>query len=299
MDQTSRRAIAFGLLAAAIWGGMYVVSKAVLAFIPPFALLSLRLLLGAAALGAVLWRTGRWPRLSRSLWAAILLVGELGYGLSLGLQFAGTRLSTAANGAVITTATPAFVYLFAYFILGERVGAKRLAALLLATLGVLLVVDPVNARLDADLWRGNLILVGAALTWALYSVLVRRGAGGVGALPFTFVALLGGLPVALPVGAWELSQVGLPPLSLPLWLGVLYLGLVSTALAAYLWNYAFEHLEAGLAGLTFFAQPLVGAALGALLLGEQLSAVFILGGVLILLGLWLAAGRNDKITQPS
>lgn len=89
---------------------------------------------------------------------------------------------------MITTATPAFVYLFAYFILGERVGPKRLAALLMATLGVMLVVDPANARLDADLWRGNLLLVGAALTWALYSVLVRRGAQGVGALPFTFVA---------------------------------------------------------------------------------------------------------------
>lgn len=68
MDQTQRRAIVFGMLAAAIWGGMYVVSKAVLVFIPPFALLSLRLLLGAAALGVVLWRTGRWPQLSRSQW---------------------------------------------------------------------------------------------------------------------------------------------------------------------------------------------------------------------------------------
>jgi len=292
MDPTQKGAIAFGLLAAAIWGGMYVVSKAVLAFIPPFALLSLRLLLGAAALGLVLGRRGGWPRLTRSQWLSILLIGALGYGVSLGMQFAGTRLSTAANGAVVTAATPAFVLLFAFFILGERVGPRRLAALLLATLGVLLVIDPAHARLDANLWRGNLILVGAALTWALYSVLVRRSAGGVGVLPFTIVALLGGLPLALALGAWELASVGVGDLTLLIWLGVLYLGLVSTALAAYLWNYAFEHLEAGVASLTFFAQPLVGAALGALLLGERLTPLFLMGAALILVGLWLAARRR-------
>jgi drug/metabolite transporter (DMT)-like permease len=162
----------------------------------------------------------------------------------------------------------------------------------LATLGVLLVIDPASARLDADLWRGNLILVGAALTWALYSVLVRRSAGGVGALPFTFVALLGGLPLALALGAWELARVGVGDLTLSIWLGVLYLGLVSTAMAAYWWNYAFEHLEAGLASLTFFAQPLVGAALGALLLGERFTPLFLMGAALILVGLWLAARRR-------
>lgn len=290
--QTNRRAIAYGLLAAAIWGGMYVVSKAVLAFIPPFALLSLRLLLGAAALGLLLWRRGRWPQMQPTQWLSMLLIGALGYGLSLGMQFAGTQLSTAANGAVVTAATPAFVYLFAFLILGERVGPRRLGALLLATLGVLLVIDPGSARLDGALWRGNLILVGAALTWALYSVLVRRGAGQVGALRFTFVALFGGLPLALPLGAWELSHTALGPLSPALLLGVLYLGLVSTALAAYLWNYAFEHLDARTAALTFFAQPLVGAALGALLLGESLSTAFLLGAGLILAGLWLAARRQ-------
>ena len=57
----------------------------------------------------------------------------------------------------------------------------------------------------------------------------------------------------------------------------------------YLWNMAFARLEAGVASLTFFAQPVVGAGLGALLLGEQLTGMFFLGGLLIGFGLLLAA----------
>jgi drug/metabolite transporter (DMT)-like permease len=72
--------------------------------------------------------------------------------------------------------------------------------------------------------------------------------------------------------------------------GVLFLGIISTALAMYLWNNAFAQLEAGAASLTFFAQPVVGASLGALFLGERLSPLFFLGGALIGVGLWLAGG---------
>ncbi len=293
-----QKGILFGLVAAAIWGGMYVVSKVVLEVIPPFALLSLRILLGAAALGGWLAVRKGFPRLSRAQWAELLAVGLLGYGISLGFQFSGTKLSTAANGAVITAATPAFVYLFAWLLLGERVGGRRLIALLLSTVGVLLVVDPRQAQLNADLLLGNLLLVGAAVTWALYSVLVRRATKQIDALSFTFVALLGGLLVAIPAGAWELRTESVGAVELGTIAGVLYLGVISTAVAAYLWNKAFELLEAGVASLTFFAQPLVGVGLGALLLGERLTPLFLAGAFLILLCLWLAA-REDKISTTS
>lgn len=280
-----------GLTAAAIWGGMYVISKVVLEVIPPFSLLSLRLALGCLAL--VTWMAWRraLPRLTPRQWAQVLGVGFIGYGLSLGMQFAGTRLSTAANGAVITAATPAFVYLFAFFILKEQISRRALLALLLSSLGVLAVIDPAQAQLSPELWRGNLILVGAAVTWALYSVLVRRATRELAALPFTLIALLGGLIVSLPVSALELGRDPIGGVGAGIVGGVLYLGLVATALAAFLWNWAFEHLEAGAASLTFFAQPLVGAALGAWLLGERLTLLFLLGGILILFALWLASQR--------
>src|SRR5690242_9437441 len=99
-----------GLGAASIWGGMYAVSKVVLEIIPPFSLVTLRLFLGAATLAIVLFLRG-FPNISSKEIVKVLGVGFVGYGISLSLQFLGTKLSTAANGSLVTSATPAFVVL--------------------------------------------------------------------------------------------------------------------------------------------------------------------------------------------
>lgn len=297
MTNTARGLLA-GLVAAAIWGGMYAVSKAVLAHVPPFTLLAIRLLLALAVLALWLARRG-WGGFRPSDWPATLLIGLLGYGLSLGLQFVGTRLSTASNGAVITSATPAFIFLFAWWLLGERIAPRRLLALVVATLGVLVVVDTRAARLAPSLVWGNLALAGAAVSWAWYSVLVRRATRRLATLPVTFVAFIGGLFIALPAAAWELSHEPVGPFTPALALGLLYLGIISTAVAAYLWNRALELLEAGVASLTFFAQPLVGTLLGIVFLGERLTPTFLLGGTLIVLGVALAIDRPPQPATPA
>jgi drug/metabolite transporter (DMT)-like permease len=280
--------LASGISAAAIWGAMYVVSKALLDVIPPFTLLSMRLVLGAIVLFAATALQGV-PRCPLRSYVTALLVGLVGFGVSLGFQFVGTQASTAANGALVTSATPAFVFLLSGPLLHERVTTRRVWALLLSSLGVLAVIDPRSAQFDEALFRGNLYLVAAAVTWALYSVLVRRFRGSIPTLTYTAVALLGGLPIGIPLlvreGAWASGL----PWSLGLVAGILFLGIICTALAMYLWNRAFVLVDAGTASLTFFAQPVVGALLGMAFLSEQLSPAFLLGGLLIGVGLVLAS----------
>ena len=296
MQNASAKPLLAGIAAASIWGGMYVVSDLVLEVIPPFMLLTSRLLLGILSLGLVLarqrvhvdWRSMR----------PILLTGFVGYGISLGLQFVGTKLSTAANGALITSATPAFVALFAVWLLGEHMTLRSVFPLVIATVGVLLVVDPRSAQFAPQTFWGNIALLGAGLTWGLYSVMVRRDArSGISVTVMTFVVLFGGLPLSVPMGAWEWSATGIGTITPGVVLGILYLGVISTAGAMFLWNYAFARLRASTAALAFFAQPVVGAGLSALLLGEQMSALFYAGGALILLGVWLANTRQARKDQ--
>jgi len=277
-----------GLGAASIWGGMYVVSKVVLDIIPPFTLVSLRLILGALTLAIVLSIRG-FPSLTRTQVLQVLGVGLVGYGVSLSLQFLGTKLSTAANGSLVTSATPAFVLIFASILLKERITRRRLVALLLATLGVVAVIDPRSAQLNPDLFLGNLCLIGAAITWALYSVLVRKTTQNFDVITFSLIAFIGGLPVSVPASVWELQTIGIGEISLGVIGGVLFLGIISTALAMVLWNTAFALVDASLASLTFFAQPVVGTFLGWLFLGEQITPLFLLGGFLIGLGLVISS----------
>ena len=267
---------------------MYVVSKLVLEVIPPFTLISMRLTLAALTLGAALAVTG-WRPIPRQHLRAVIAVGVVGYGVSLGFQFVGTKLSTAANGALVTSATPAFILVLAGWLLRERLTWRKLAAVLISTAGVLAVVDPMSANLDPVLFWGNLILLAAGVTWALYSVLVRKVSRGLSVLPLSAIAFLGGLAVSFPLAIWETTTLGLGAITWNVLAGVLFLGIVCTAFAMLLWNTAFSILEAGAASLTFFAQPIVGTILGVVLLGETTSPLFLLGALLIGAGLLLAS----------
>ncbi|MBC7878667.1 MAG: DMT family transporter [Anaerolineales bacterium] len=277
-----------GLAAASIWGGMYVVSKVVLEVIPPFSLLTLRLIMGALTLGIVIYfRKNKTPITKELFWKS-LLVGFVGYGISLGFQFVGTKLSTASNGSLVTSATPAFVLLFAPFLLGEQTTTRRIIALFISTLGVVAVIDPRTAELSPTLFWGNMSLLAAALTWALYSVLVRKVSKSVDLLTSSAVMLLGGLPSSIAFGLWEINTQGVGPITWGIIGGLLFLGIISTAVAMFLWNYAFAELPAAVASLTFFAQPVVGTLLGWFFLAEKITPLFLVGGVLIGIGILVA-----------
>jgi drug/metabolite transporter (DMT)-like permease len=286
-----------GLTAASIWGGMYVVSKVVLDIIPPFVLVSARLILGAGCLLVIL-AVQRGFKASWGVRASAVLVGLVGYGISLGLQFVGTKMSTAANASLVTSASPAFIFLFGALILKENVTLARLSALALATVGVVAVVDPRAASFGGQLFWGNIVLLGAALTWGLYSVLIKRVSAQIGVLELSFLAFLGGLPVSLSMGSLEWAGQGVGEITPGVVLGVLYLGLISTALAMYLWNKSLALLDAGIVSLLFFAQPIVGGGLGATVLGERLGVGYWVGAALIGGGLWVAARSEAMVRLP-
>lgn len=280
-----------GLTAASIWGGMYVVSKVVLEVIPPFALLAMRLLLGSLALGAVV-AFRRKTEFTRRQFLDSFLVGIVGYGISLGFQFVGTKLSTASNGALVTSATPAFILLFAPYLLKERTTMRGITALIISSLGVVAVIDPRTADFSSSLFIGNINLLAAALTWALYSVLVRKVTQSADLLASSAVMLAGGIPSSTLFGFLEINKQGIGEITPGIILGILFIGIVSTAIAMYLWNYAFAQLPASVASLTFFAQPVVGTLLGWFFLGEKITPLFLLGGILI--GIGLVISSSDK-----
>lgn len=279
----------YGITAASLWGSLYVVSDVTLPVVPPFALMSMRLALALLVLLPLVWRRGLAKPDSPAL-LRMLAVGVLGIGISLGAQFVGTDMSTAVNGALVTSASPAFVVLFAIIILRERLTIWRLIAIALASIGVLAILDPASADFASDTFLGDLFLAFAALTWGLYSVLVRLLSvrHPQPTLTVTIFALLGGLLVSLPASVWELSQRPIGPLDAGIVASVLYLGLVCTAFALLLWNRAFALVPASVASLFFFAQPLSGALLAAALLGQHMSASLWLGGLLIAGGVLLS-----------
>ena len=283
-------------LAASIWGGMYVVSKYVLNFVPPLTLVWLRYIVAFVVLFVVLKRVEvkneKEVALGQKDWPLLAWIGFIGYFLSISFQFLGTKLSDAHTGALITSATPAFIIIFARFVLGEKFTARKVVSLLLATIGVVIVIGW-DTHAGSYFW-GSVILVGAAITWALLSVYVKLASNTLSSLTITTYAIMFALVFTTPAMLWELQSNEVYFQSTLIILGILYLGIVSTAGAFFLWNKGLELMDAGIGSLFFFFQPLVGSFLGWLLLNEKLNLNFFIGGAFILAGVLIATIQNKE-----
>ncbi len=283
------RGVASLVLAAAIWGGVYVVSRVVLRYVPPVPLVEIRLALTILALLPFYRRPEVRPNLGD--YALALVSGTLGFGLSLVAQFYGTFWSSAHIGALVTSSSPAFIALLALPVLGERLKPAQVVALALALLGAVVVMAPGAAGGATP--RGVLTLILAALTWAVYTVFNRRLGRRQGLWFVSFMTTLFAFLMLLPASQGVLS---LPwgHFGVSLYLGIAYIGFISTAVAMYLWNYGFTQMPAANASLFLFVQPVVGTLLGVLMLGERLSPWLWPGALLIVAGVWLALrGGHD------
>ncbi|MCE7947310.1 MAG: DMT family transporter [Chloroflexi bacterium CFX4] len=294
--QTLRGAL-YGITAAALWGAMFVVSDAMMKVIPPLTLLSIRLGIAALMFIGIVAAQGKL-RLPRRAALHLMLLGVLGFGMSVGLQFVGTALSSAINGSVITSASPAFIVLFAWLLLREPLTPLKLISGAVATLGVLIILDLSQFALgvgDTQRFIGDVALGIAAVGWGAYSVLIRRASTHFSTPVITTYALIGGFVFCAPIAVLELRETALPAPTFEILAGIFFLSVIVMGGANYLWNRAFALVEASVASLFFFAQPLVGALLSNWLLGQPITRELVIGAALIVIGVLLALQSERRI----
>ncbi|PGX23739.1 EamA family transporter [Bacillus anthracis] len=288
MKQTILGAICLSL-AASIWGGMYVVSKYVLDFIPPLTLVWLRFIIAFVVLYMILKITETKQKKTVTIrkkdWLLFAWIGFIGYFISITCQFIGTKLSDAHTGSLVTSATPAFMVIFAAIILKEKLTARRMLSTIIATIGVIIVIG-----WDIEIgsyFIGTIILVGAAITWALLSIYVKIASAQFSSLVIITYAIFFSLFFITPFMIWEFQSNPIEHMNLYVVLGILYLGIVSTAGAFFLWNKGLELMDASIGSLFFFFQPIVGSLLGWFLLNETLNSNFFIGGILIICSVFI------------
>lgn len=280
-------------LAASIWGGMYVVVKIVVDYIPPIELVWLRYLIAILALSLFsLLKREKWKINKKDL-GLIFIIGLIGNTISIIAQETGTFLSDAQTGAVITSATPTFMLIFAWFILKEPLTRTKILSIFMATSGVIAIVGVhLNGK---NIILGVISLIIAAFTWALMSVLIKKLSGDYSSLQITimtnFVAIICITPFIIS-SPKTISNINFNnPIIIS---SLLYLGIISTALAFIMWNYGLKLVSAGNSGLFFLLQPVVGTILGWLFLKENLTLGFVIGTILILSSVWITLKFNNE-----
>jgi drug/metabolite transporter (DMT)-like permease len=279
-----------------VYGTSYVVARVTLESVPPAMLAFLRL--GLAALALVLLSRGHAAQpLSRADRQAIAWMGILGFAGAYVASNWGIAHSTATNAALLITVEPIAMILLSPWYLGERLSRRAAVGAALTIVGAaVLVVNGIPGVTEhlVPHWSGDLVLVLAGVAYASYSLLGRRVLERHAPIIVTTRSLMWGAAALLPVAALEWTSGARPVWTAAAVTGTLYLAVVITALGYVVWNWALARVPAPRAAIFLNVQPIVGALLGAVLLGEPITLFTVLGGVLVVTGLAVAFGPGAR-----
>ena len=277
-----RRALGAVAVAGGLWGATFVRGKVGLDEITATWLIAWRFGLAAVCLLPFV----RWREVDVGGREVVMIVagGSMAaVGVFL-LQFEGLARTTASSAALLVATLPPMFALAAMAVDGERPDAAAWAAIALSALGVLFLVgQPGEGRTLLGDAMCFLSMVGA-VAWTLLS---RRLARRIGALAGTALQFAFGVLVLLALGAIR----GGPaiPASPVGWGAVLVLGTACTALTFWLFTWGLLRLEAARAGVLANLEPVVGAGLGVVVLGETMGGLAVLGGAMLVGAAWIAS----------
>jgi drug/metabolite transporter (DMT)-like permease len=282
-------ALVFGVIAL-VWGFNWVVLKQAMREAGPFEFLAWRFVIATVCLFGALAALGRPLRLTHA--PQVLLIGLLQTTATFALVTWALVSGAAGKSAVLNYTMPFWVVLFAWPILGERPPRAQQAAVALAFAGLALLVHP-----GAHAGLPELLALASGVAWALGVVVTKRlqTRHRVDTLSLSaWQTLLGGAGLVALALAFPSRPMSWSPL---LVFAVLYNGVLVGAVCWFLWFWALQHLDAGLASLGILSVPVLGLLFGVALLGERLSTGEWTGVALIVVALALialAAARRPR-----
>jgi len=281
--------------AAVLFGTAAVPAKKALERVPPFVLAELRWMIALGIILAVLRHRGERPVFDRIVWP----LGLTGLVLFYLFYSYGLRHTTAANATLIAGGGPVLVALLAAVFLHERVTRTKALGIAASLVGIAVIVSG-GTSLDASL-TGNLLIVGSATSWAVYTVLGRRTFATSNPLALLAGIAVAGLILMLPIALYESYREGLSQITALDFLFIIYLAIGPSAMAYMLTGFALSHLEASQAAVFGNIMPFAGALAGYLFLDEHIGVEHFVGGAFILLGVWLATrppgGNSSTVTR--
>lgn len=277
-------------LAVVFWGLSFVATKAALRELSPVTLVTTRFALGVALL-LVLLRARRVPVLPpRELWRPLALMGFVGVFVHQMLQSFALTMTGAISTGWLIGLTPLWSAVLSAWLLRERFPPAKVAGLALGFAGAALVVTRGQlgaARLALPATKGDLMILASTLNWAVYSVLGHPVLKRLGATRATAGALLFGWLMLLPLFVVRAGWREYAHLSGAGWGAVLFLGIACSGLGYLFWYGALEKIPASAVSALLYLEPLVTLAAGVALLGEQVHVTTVVGGLLVLAGVFL------------
>lgn len=274
------------------FGSLAVIGKVVLAVIPALALVGFRV--GITALLLVIVQTARrrlWLQ-KRSDYIKLAGLSVVGVIINQILFVTGLSLTKASNTSLLAVTIPIFTLAAGAVIGKEKLAGRKVAGILLAAVGVILIIDPRKASFSSETTLGDLMIVLNSLSYGIYvaiskDLITRNGAFRSIMWIFVFASI-----ICVPLGWYSFNNSGPEPVTTGIWLLIVYIAIVATALPYFLNAWALARVNPSTVAVFVYLQPLIGFALAVIFLSEAIEASFAVAALLIFAGVFLVI-RNS------
>jgi drug/metabolite transporter (DMT)-like permease len=289
--------LAKAAFSVAVWAASFIATKIALREIAPAAVVWLRFGIGVAALAAFAGVRKEWAWVPASEVRRFAMLGLLGIAFHQWLQSTGLITAQASTSAWIIATSPVFIALLGWMLLHEKLGLIHVLGMAIAAGGVLLVVTRGDLGMLAS-GRfgepGDILMLVSAFTWALFSVYSRHGLRHHPPTLMIFYVMAFGWLFSCPLFFLQGSPAQIAHLSFSGWIAILFLGIFCSGMAYIFWYDALKIISVTRVGALLYLEPLIAAAVAAVVLGEPVLFVSIVGGGLILLGVWMVNKRENE-----
>lgn len=274
-----------------LFGSLPVIGKIVLAAIPPFALVGIRTSITCFILVAIQLARGRFWLKEKGDYVRFATLSLFGVVLNQLFFIGGLSLTTASNTSLLAVMIPVFALVVGSVAGFEKLTFKKVAGIILAAAGVIILIDPRKASFSSQTTIGDLCIVINCLAYGIYvatskQAIIRNGVFRSMMWVFIFASL-----IVVPLGIFSISAIDIAAVDTRIWLIALYIAIGATA-APYLLNaWALSKVDPSTVAVFVYLQPLIGFLLAVFFLGDKIGISFIIAAALIFAGVFLVTRK--------
>ncbi|MED1794785.1 DMT family transporter [Brevibacillus nitrificans] len=269
-----------------LWGGNFVVGKFLVGHASSLTLTDLRWMIAVVCLIPMVWFREKRILPTKQAVLPLILMGVTGVALFNLFMFWALERTNATNVGLLSTLNPVSIAIFSFLLVKDKIKPLQIVAMFISFGGVLVVMSKGDLAHISNLHFnvGDLWMLAAVSMWGIYSVCARWAMKTVTPLMSTLYSGIFGVALMLP---FNLSTFTVQNTTWSFWLSLFYVGVLATVVSMVMWNVGVQKVGATAAGMFLNFNPVFTAILAFFLLGERMTAIQLLGSVIVIIGCYL------------
>ena len=287
-------------LSTLFWSGNFVLSKLMATAIPPVALVFWRWFLAGILLAPFGLRGFvKNFHMIRGNLKKLLSLSFLGVTIFNVLVYSAMHYTTAINAVLVNSFTPMIIFILSSAIYKEKIQFLQLLGVIVSFCGVFMIMakGDFNILINFNFNFGDILVILAAFSWGLYSVLLKSLPKNLDPITFLMTIIIFGLLFLVPIYLFEIFSGKFFSLGLPEVLSIGYVAIFASLLAFICWNRAVREIGANKAGPMVHLMPVFGSILSYFFLDEKIFYYHVLGILLVVGGIFTASVRFKFFTK--